>query len=93
KLAKALDNLPATVTVSDGVSQVGGGALPQAQLPSVTLDLIPEKIGLKEFAAKLRRAPMPVMGAISGQRFRLDLRTILPEQEKLLIKSIQQALH
>jgi seryl-tRNA(Sec) selenium transferase len=49
-------------------------------------------MSLKEFSARLRRAPVPVIGTISGQRFRLDLRTILPEQEKQLIASIQQSL-
>jgi hypothetical protein len=33
-----------------------------------------------------------VIGAISGRRFRLDLRTILPDQEKLLMNSIRQSL-
>ncbi len=92
KLAKALDDLPSTITVSDGKSQIGGGALPQALLPSVTLDFVPDKMGLNEFAAKLRRAIVPVIGVINDQRLRLDLRTVLPEQEKNLIESIQQSL-
>jgi hypothetical protein len=33
-----------------------------------------------------------VIGAISSRRFRLDLRTVLPEQEKLLMNSIRQTL-
>jgi len=92
KIAKALGELPIIVTVSEGESQVGGGALPQALLPSITLDIVPTLMSLKEFSARLRRAPVPVIGTISGQRFRLDLRTILPEQEKQLIASIQQSL-
>ena len=93
KLAKALADLPVSVNVSMGVSQVGGGALPQASLPGVTLGLVPNDLGLKDFAARLRRASKPVIGAISGQRFRLDLRTILPEQEKQLIQSLRESLN
>ena len=92
KLVKALVNLPATITISESDSQVGGGALPKALLSSVTLDLVPNKMSLKEFASRLRRAPVPVIGAISGQRFRLDLRTILPKQEKQLTESIRHSL-
>ena len=89
KLAKALTDLPLQVTVREGASQVGGGALPQATLPSITLDLVPDDMALKEFATRLRRAALPVIGVIQGQRFRLDLRTVFPEQDKALTQSIQ----
>jgi len=89
KLAKALADLPLQVTVREGASQVGGGALPQATLPSITLDLVPDDMALKEFATRLRRAALPVIGVIQGQRFRLDLRTVFPEQDKALTQSIQ----
>jgi len=92
KLAKALAVLPITVAVAEGESQVGGGALPQATLPSFTLDLVPENFSLKDFATRLRRASTPVIGVISNQRFRLDLRTIFPEQEKQLLQSIHETL-
>ena len=92
KLAKALAVLPITTAVAEGESQVGGGALPQATLPSFTLDLVPENFSLKDFATRLRRASTPVIGVISNQRFRLDLRTIFPEQEKQLLQSIHETL-
>jgi L-seryl-tRNA(Ser) seleniumtransferase len=91
-LAKALKGVPAEIDVTPGHSQVGGGALPEVPLPTVTLDIVPDDIRLVDFAARLRRATPPVIGAISSRRFRLDLRTILPEQEKLLMNSIRQSL-
>ncbi len=92
KLARALKGMPAKVCVTPGHSQVGGGALPQVPLPTVTLDIVPNDIRLTDFAARLRRATPPVIGVISGRRFRLDLRTILPDQEKSLMNSIRQNL-
>ena len=92
KLAKALKGVPAEIDVTPGHSQVGGGALPEVPLPTVTLDIVPNDIRLVDFAARLRRATPPVIGAISSRRFRLDLRTILPEQEKLLMNSIRESL-
>ena len=88
KLAKALADLPLQVTVREGASQVGGGALPQATLPSITLDLVPDDMALKEFATRLRRTALPVIGVIQGQHFRLDLRSVFPEQDKALTQSI-----
>ena len=92
KLGKALANFPVKANVAEGASQVGGGALPQANLPSITLDLLPADISLKDFAERLRRATSPVIGVIGGQRFRLDLRTIFPEQDKALLHSIKETL-
>ena len=92
KLAKALKGVPAEIDVTPGHSQVGGGALPEVPLPTVTLDIVPNDIRLVDFAARLRRAAPPVIGAISGRRFRLDLRTILPDQEKPLMNAIRQSL-
>ena len=92
RLAKALADLSMTIEVAKGESQVGGGALPQANLPSITLDLVPNELSLKDFAARLRRASTPVIGVISGQRFRIDFRTIFPEQEKQLLQSINESL-
>ena len=92
KLAKMLKGVPAKIDITPGHSQVGGGALPEVSLPTVTLNIVPNDIRLVDFAARLRRATPPVIGAISSRRFRLDLRTILPEQEKLLMNSIRQSL-
>ena len=83
--------MPAKICVTPGHSQVGGGALPQVPLPTVTLDIVPDDIRLNDFAARLRRATPPVIGAISGRRFRLDFRTILPDQEKPLMNAIRQS--
>ena len=91
KLAKALKGMPAKICVTPGHSQVGGGAMPQVPLPTVTLDIVPDDIRLNDFAARLRRATPPVIGAISGRRFRLDLRTILSDQEKPLLNVIRQS--
>ena len=92
RLAKAMEGLPVQVVMAEGESQVGGGALPQAKLASVTLELVPDQLALKDFAARLRRASVPVIGVIGGQRFRLDLRTIASSEEKALLQSIKEVL-
>ena len=88
RLAKKLESSSIKVTVIESRSQVGGGSLPQALLPSIAIDFLPKGICLKEFAAQLRHQSTPVIGVINNQRFRLDLKTIFPEQDKHLIESI-----
>jgi L-seryl-tRNA(Ser) seleniumtransferase len=91
KLVAALAGLPLTARVGEGKAQVGGGTLPQSEIPSVTLDLAPAKIPLDEFAARLRAGRPPVIGYISGQRLKLDLRTIFPRHDPTLAEAIRTA--
>jgi len=68
-------------TVQDGVSQVGGGALPEEDIPTkvVALTIEGSLAGLEEF---LRSRPVPVLARIQKDQLLLDLRTILPGEEE-----------
>ena len=68
--------------IGEGKSQIGGGTLPRSTIPSVTLDF--SAPNLKTFAAKLRSGSPPVIGYIAGNRFKIDLRTVFPEQDALM---------
>lgn len=91
KLVEALAGRPVKAEIGEGKAQLGGGTLPRSVIPSVTLDLIPSGAALKEFAARLRAGAPPVVGYISGGRFRLDLRTIFPEQDAQVIEAVGRA--
>ncbi|MGI9087415.1 MAG: L-seryl-tRNA(Sec) selenium transferase [Chthoniobacterales bacterium] len=70
--------------IGEGRSQVGGGTLPQAAIPSVILEL-PE-----EFASRLRRRIPPIIGYLERGQFKLDLRTIFPEQDAELVRALRE---
>jgi L-seryl-tRNA(Ser) seleniumtransferase len=86
-----LEGCPMKVVIGEGKAQIGGGTLPRSGVPSVTLDLKPLNISLKELAARLRVGTPPVVGYIAGDRFKLDLRTILPGQDEELSQAIRMA--
>jgi L-seryl-tRNA(Ser) seleniumtransferase len=90
-LLAQIRDLPLRVTVGEGKAQVGGGSLPRAVIPSITLNLLPEKLPLADFAARLRRGSPPVVGYIAGGKFRLDLRTIFPRQDAQLLSALRSA--
>ncbi|MFL6504381.1 MAG: L-seryl-tRNA(Sec) selenium transferase [Candidatus Udaeobacter sp.] len=90
-IASSLADLPLNVAIGRGKAKTGGGTLPTANVPSVTVDFIPEDSSLAEFAASLRAARPPVIGYIAGKRFKLDLRTICPEQDKSVISAAREA--
>jgi L-seryl-tRNA(Ser) seleniumtransferase len=76
-------------TVGEGKAQIGGGTLPRSVIPSVTVDLLPADIPLPDFAARLRAATPPVLGYVSGGRFKIDLRTVFPRQDGDLLNTVR----
>jgi L-seryl-tRNA(Ser) seleniumtransferase len=90
-ISSSLQRLPVTVSIGRGRSKPGGGALPKANVPSVTIDIVPANSPVAEFAASLRTSNPPVIGYIADDRFKLDLRTIFPQQDDLVIKAIRAA--
>jgi L-seryl-tRNA(Ser) seleniumtransferase len=75
--------------VIHGESTVGGGSLPGESLPTALLAL--EIANPNRFLARLRQAPLPVIARITEDRVVLDPRTVLPEQDALLVAAVQEA--
>jgi len=71
-------------------STVGGGALPEESFPSVGLEIRPHQ-HVDAFAAGLRAGDPPVIGTIAEDVFRVDLRTVLPEQDKIVLDALIRA--
>jgi len=92
RIVAALAGMPAQVKVGEGSAQLGGGTLPSSVVPSVTLDLLPREGRLAGFAARLRVGHPPVIGYLGGGRFKLDLRTVFPDQDAEVVRALQAAL-
>ena len=89
-LLEKLAGLPLDGRVGEVASRVGGGTMPQAKLPSVSVDLRPTNgMTLDELAARLRQAEIPVVGYIFSNWYRLDLRAVFPTQDELIIRMLQ----
>lgn len=86
-----LESLPLKARISCGRAKSGGGTLPKSNMPSVTIDIIPAKVSVSQFAARLRASNPPVIGYIANNCFKLDLRTIFPEQDELIVQAIHAA--
>lgn len=73
-------------SVIEGESAVGGGSLPGAVLRTALLALdVPD---VEMFLARLRAADPPVIGRIKDGRALFDPRTLLPEQENVLVQTL-----
>ncbi|MGN6370004.1 MAG: L-seryl-tRNA(Sec) selenium transferase [Phycisphaerae bacterium] len=92
QLAEQLTVLGVNAHVVESTACVGGGSLPRVQIPSAAVALQCPDSTEDELAARLRMATPAVIGVVARGEVRLDLRTVLPEQESLLASSISQAL-
>ena len=88
-IASHLANLPLDIEIGRGQAKTGGGTLPRSKVPSVTLEIVSKESSLAEFAGDLRTSNPPVIGYIADNRFKLDLRTIFPQQDDLVIEAIR----
>jgi len=95
KLAAALRRaLPNSValTVEDGESQVGSGAVPVETLPSKVLSVRAPGLAPEELARRLRHSAPPVFARIHKDTVLLDLRTIQPGEESAVVRALVGAL-
>jgi L-seryl-tRNA(Ser) seleniumtransferase len=91
KLIKGLSSC-CEIHLREESSQVGGGALPLQALPTRVLALRPLRISAAALEERLRKNETPVIARIKEEEVLLDLRTVAEEEEKPLVKAIEQAL-
>ncbi|MGH7854564.1 MAG: L-seryl-tRNA(Sec) selenium transferase [Candidatus Binatia bacterium] len=75
KLATALGN-EFRIQLQESTAQIGSGALPTEELPTVVVSVEHPKLSANAIAQKFRAATPPIIGRIKDDRFLLDLRTI-----------------
>jgi len=83
------------IEITDGASLAGGGSTPSQSLPSKVIRISSTHYSATKLEQRLRRAPsgISVIARVEDDRVVLDLRTVFPEQEPLLIKTLAAALH
>ena len=92
RIAAQLADLPAEITAQPSTARIGGGALPRTELPSACIQIKPHTHSVDQLASTLAAQTPACIGYVEEQHLRLDVRTLLPEQDDLLIKALRQAL-
>ncbi|MBW1975532.1 MAG: L-seryl-tRNA(Sec) selenium transferase [Deltaproteobacteria bacterium] len=78
------------VDVERCISRVGGGASPDAELPSWAVSLRLANGSVVELEEFLRNCNPPIIVRIDNDRILMDLRTILPGDDKYIAEAIQR---
>ena len=85
-LAAALDGNGWRTRVIDGVSTIGGGSAPGAELPTRLVQLERDGLSADQIEERLRSSDPPIIARIQDDYVVLDLRTVLPEQDQILMQ-------
>lgn len=75
----------------DGESLLGGGSAPSSTFPTTVIALTCYSLSANELAARLRASDPPVIARVEEGRVLLDLRTVFPEQDKVLTQVLVNA--
>ena len=78
-----------TARLADARSVLGGGTTPTETIASIGLELPGNADAL---ADRFLRSEPPIIGRIAGDRFTLDLRTVLPEEDAAVREAIGDAM-
>jgi L-seryl-tRNA(Ser) seleniumtransferase len=83
-LAQAIQSQKLRAELLDSESLLGGGSAPSSTLPTTVLALTCYSLSANELAARLRASDPPVIARVEEGKVLLDLRTVFPEQDKVL---------
>jgi L-seryl-tRNA(Ser) seleniumtransferase len=89
-VARRVRSLKLSVEVIDGESVIGGGAAPSAVLPTRLLAVSAESLSADELVSRLRLSTPPVIARVEEGHVLLDLRTVFPEQDEVLVQALSQ---
>ncbi len=81
-----------TFTMKEDVSQVGGGALPLQELPTIIIAMKPTGFSVNRLEENLRKVDPPIISRISKDELILDMRTVFDEEIPLLAAGLEKAL-
>ena len=83
------------VEITDGSSLAGGGSTPTQSLPTKLIRIASARYSAAQLEQRMRRTPasIPVIARVEDDRLVLDLRTVFPEQEPALLKTLAAILH
>jgi L-seryl-tRNA(Ser) seleniumtransferase len=92
KRLSRMTNERMTISLKEDVSQVGGGALPLQELPTVVVAVKPLDFSVNSLEESLRKGDPPIISRISKEELILDMRTVFEEEIPLLAAGIERAV-
>ena len=80
-----------SIEVRSGSSLLGGGTVPAQEVPSMQIAIEPSGQTVDQLATRLRTGEPALIGRIQENRLTLDLRTIAPKFDTLVVRAFENA--
>jgi L-seryl-tRNA(Ser) seleniumtransferase len=87
-IKEELEKSGISIAIIKSQSTVGGGSLPGETLSTVVIS-VESAFSVDRQASLFRKQSPPIIGRVEKERFVLDLRTIFPHQDEMLISAIK----
>ena len=87
-ICAAIGNGTLQAQAVEATSQVGSGAFPLHRIPSIAIQLTSSGLSPNALASRLRQNSIPVIGYIKEEQLLINLRTVFPEDDELLIDAL-----
>ncbi len=95
RLAKRIKQVvgdKAEVGVVDGISKVGGGALPLSDIKTPVVRIRPLSISTEKFERLLRGCNPPVVSVVRDDAVLFNLRTVFPKEDGEIVRAVSEVL-
>jgi L-seryl-tRNA(Ser) seleniumtransferase len=89
-IAGRVQSASLSVEIVDGDSVVGGGSAPSAVLPTRLLAIACQGRSADEVTIALRNSDPPIIVRVEDGRVLLDLRTVFPEQDEVVVSALNR---
>jgi len=86
EITVAAPQLSQHFAIGSGLSQAGGGTLPECGVESALIEIA--GVPADKFASLLRESSPPIIACVANDRVKLDLRTVFPAQDEILAREI-----
>lgn len=90
KLSVFLGN-DTTIAIRDSLSEIGGGSLATASMPTKVLAIKPKQMTVEELAKRMRYYDPPIFGRIEKEEYLLDFRTIRADEIGIIAQALKSA--
>lgn len=74
--------------ILDGESVIGGGAAPSSVLPTSLVAISCAGLSANELSVRLRGGSPPIIARVEQERVVLDLRTVFPDQDRVIATAV-----
>ena len=89
-LAESISEIPDyTATAMEDVTYLGGGSVPTQEIETWSVSIKDALRSDDELSLQLRTSATPVLGRIRQNEFKLDLRSVFPHQDQLILEAFQ----